>query len=274
MTKRVGGVNDVQIINPLWQAVKNTAMQEIERMKAARDLMFIFNVKEGTYVPKEHKFIGDKDFNEDIHIDLTKLQKNYYWKKIKPNAEHGIPLPVIAEKSTDKFGNTIWKPTGNVFRFNNITALNDIGGLFEKGILFHDLMTSEKLKAENVTAIDNAVDAFIREQIKEGKEMYNNTQQVLEQASGYGKWGNKFDNFIAEFMLNSYVSNVEQYNFLIGNQIEFGAKKGEINPAKDINKRAKHISAPGVATAGIHTNVTYKAATLKDIELKSSTYGG
>jgi len=277
LTKRVGGVNDVEITNPLWQAVKNTVMQEVERMKAARDLMFIFNVKEGTYVPKEHKFIGDKDFDSRIHVDLTKLQKNYYWKKIKPNEEHGIPLPVIAEKSTDKFGNTVWKPTGNVFQFNNIPTLNDIDGLFEKGILFHDLMTSEKLKAENINAIDNAIDVFIAEQIKEGKEMYGHTQEVLEQASGYSKWGKNFDNFIAEFMLNNFISNVEQYNFLIGNQIEFAAKGdpnkgGEQRPAKDINKRAKHISAPGVATAGIHTTETYKAATLKDIELKSSSY--
>ena len=407
------------VINPLWQAVKNTVLQEIERMKAARDLMFTYDVQAGTWKPKEHKFKNAEGFDSNIHVDLTKLEKNFYWQKqgkvatanyklddvisafinsrgkdtIQPtevyymaeygmhffelngkyyredsghlytisktqylkdiaNTEMGISklntvpahiellkdaelvnilgldsaislnldiyknsmenynanigiesinipideltnivklglenpelgtqlltnykqdsqfdLPIIATQSTDG----TWKPTGNVFQFNNIPSVNSVEGLKHQNMVWIDLFSNPDHKTKTNTDINNLVDAFIAEQIKEGKRLFAHTEGTLEQVKGYSKWSS-FSDFIAEFMLNSYIINVEQFNFFVGNQAEYAAKGEELYPAKDINKRAKQAIAPTVKAAGIHTDPTYRAATIADVKQKSSNY--
>lgn len=412
-------------VNPLFKALKNTVNQEIERMKAARDLLFIYNVKDGTWKPKEHKFIADKDFDSNIHVDLTKLEKNYYWKKqgkvdttnkqvlkdfdnifekeevieayevfdaedfffktkdnkfyragasmlteiteafyenvvntdrlqdsvevsidkvsnlapfknnlindllvldeknqrgfernqdspntvrsnkktiedlvkkyeldiesdklidflsgdfqtgivvlkgliedsIKPTS---MNLPIIATQNPDG----TWKPTGNVFYFNNIPAVNNIPNMFHQNMIWADLITNQQDRIDINTAIDKAIADFVKEQSEEGVKIYGHVKEALKQSQGYARY-NSFEQFITEYMLNSFINNVEQYNFLVGNQVEFSAKKGENAPAKDTNKRAKQISAPSVKGSGIFADPTYKSVSIKDIELSSNYY--
>tara|TARA_R100000655_G_scaffold2992_2_gene11229 strand:- start:2955 stop:19061 length:16107 start_codon:yes stop_codon:yes gene_type:complete len=261
--------HDQVIENPLFIAIKNTVSQEMQRMKAARDLLFIVDKKKGTFTPKEHRFLNDpRGYNPDIHLDYTKLEENYYWKELEYSKEAGILLPKLLNEKGE--------PTGDVFKFQNIPSINQIDKLFIDGMYFADVYKSQNAIQQINNSVYEKINEFIAQQIQRGKEVYGHTEKVYTQSVRFNDYATKddngFDNFIAEFMLNNYISNVEQFNYIVGNQAEFGTKKGELYPSKNVNKRAKGPHSPGNAGANNYTGEFYTAATLKDIELKSENY--
>ena len=160
--------------NPLFIAVKNTVSQEIERMKAARDLLFIVDEKKLTFKPKEHKFRGDPEFDEDIHLDYTTLEKNYYWTELEYSKEAGILLPKLINKKGE--------PTGNVFKFQNITSINEVNDLRKNGLFLADKL-GKIVRNQIKESIGEKVSEFIEQQIEIGKEDYKDTEQVYNESS-------------------------------------------------------------------------------------------
>jgi hypothetical protein len=239
--------------NQLWEAVYNTVFQEIERIKAARNLLYYR--EDGAWKVKEHK-LGVEPGN-DKYVDYTKLEYRYHY-----NAYDADGLPVI-----EKDG----KPTGRVFGFYNIRSVGDIKvtvnghefSILEDGIYEADTYENKDIEKAIKAEIGNKVDAFIREEVARGEELYRFLEEEMDSVSGYATNFNTFKQFIAEYMLNAYLSNVEQFNFFVGTQPEYKSDD-------DTDKRVKQIRAP--KAAGVYSQPTFNGANIRDIKLATTIY--
>ena len=238
--------------NNLWTAVKNTALQEIERMKAARDLLF-YQDENGNYQPKAHKL--GASYNEERVVDYTRLQKNYHYTNVDSNG-----LPIIMQNG---------KPTGRVFSFQNIRGLNSVKvtalgfeyNLIEDGIYNVDNY-NDTIRGEFEVAIDAQVDQFIKKLVNSEFKKLQRFKDMWSTAATSKRYGT-FRQFVAEYALNSYLSNVEQFNFFVGQQSEY---KND----KDTNKRAKEIVSPKLKAA--KKRAGFIGASIKDIRVSSMVY--
>jgi hypothetical protein len=228
----------------LFKALKNMVNAEIDKMKAAQKLMYV-DMGDGTFIPKEHKAYNSPDYDSDIHVDYYQLEKNYHYQKTDKNG-----MPILMNGG---------KPTGNVFKFYNIPAIK-VKSLFENGFVLN-------VNPETQLAIDTEITAgihkFVENRIKKGKELY--AEEIIKGTEQYARYNN-FTEFIAEYMLNSHISNVEQFNFFIGDHAEY-------KHAKDSNKRAFEAIAPSVRPLLEVMGETFTGATIKDVELASDIYG-
>ncbi len=234
-------------INPLWQSVKNTVYQEIARMIEARDLLFTEDIT----VPKKHKLNAEPD--DPNYVDYTKLQKFYHYVDTDSDG-----LPILMKDG---------KPTGRVFQFHNIRSLNtlkvnaigDEYSLLEDGMYTKDLYENEELLSAFDEEIDTHINKFISELVADElaiNSKFKDSFEQLEKSSRYFT----YEQAIAEFAVNSYISNVEQFNFFIGQQSEY---KND----KDTNKRAKEITSPKLKLAKNKSH--FVGVTLKDVKIKS-----
>ena len=226
----------------LFRAVENLAYQDLYRAVAARDLLFNYDKATHTFSIKED-------------IDYDKLQKGYHYNGLDAN---GVPILL-------KNG----KPTGNAFKTFNIPEATGIG--FRNGVPIHDKVGSaERLVIEQ--QITEAVATYIKEQVAQGIEYFKGYKEALQSIKEYNaQYTGRFNQFVAEFMLNVKISNVEQMNFLIGTEAEYKVDKGLETIILDPNKRAKEIVSPGVTLSSL-LKETFSAATLTDIELKSGIF--
>lgn len=253
----------------LYDAVRKTVYQEMNRMKAARDLLFVYNNETGVYIPKQHMNSNDPRMsgNEDIYVDYTKLQKGYHYTKVDKSG-----MPILFDGG---------KPTGDVFKFHGIKAVNKVSGQFQNGIWSLDKYNKETQATLN-EEINKAVDKFIAGQIKDGVRLFGDkkngagqvttkgVESLIKNQSEFSRY-DSFEDFIGEFMLNSFISQTEQFNFFVGVVPEF-KRDTNGNIAKDPNKRSKQVLAPGIPLSGINSGPTFKAATLADIKLPSVIY--
>lgn len=234
-------------INPLWQSVKNTVYQEIERMIEARDLLFTEDIT----VPKKHKLNAEPD--DPNYVDYTKLQKFYHYVDTDSDG-----LPILMKDG---------KPTGRVFQFHNIRSLNtlkvnaigDEYSLLESGMYTKDLYENEELLSAFDKEIDAHINKFISELVTDELAINGKFKDNFEQIEKSSRYFT-YEQAIAEFAVNSYISNVEQFNFFIGQQSEY---KND----KDTNKRAKEIASPKLKLAKNKSH--FVGVTLKDVKVKS-----
>lgn len=228
----------------LYSALYNTILQEVERIKAASQLMF------------------DVDGNGNLmlkpDVDTSQLEKNYYWKK------QGEYL---------KSGELRNYPTGLGFMFHNmkivysdgkVKTLNEVKD--SEGYSINELVYRGLF---NETLHKPLIEEFMNEWIKGRQQRTIETLQELqndgslEAIPNYKVINNDFNRLTTEIALNTYLSIVEQNNL-------FNGQISEYKNALDTNKRAKQIISPG---NGIFTiRPTYKSATIADIKLESKSF--
>lgn len=247
----------------LWNSVYRTVFQEIRRIQTATNQ--IFKINNGI-------------LNVDLSIDPKYLQQYYHYQNIV----------------RDKDGNIDWnntlikngKPTGKVFDFQNmliknndifnlidgsknksLISLNDINGIKINGVIEYNTLDNNAIET-----IKKFVDEFIKQGIEQEIQENSFAKEILK-----GKYEHigSFEDFIAEYFINQYINNVEQYNFFNGLISEYKSKI-------DTNKRAKQMTAPGTGLATFamwwkdsnnnsHSGEIFRAATIKDIKLTSKT---
>lgn len=242
--------------SPIFDAMRNTIRQELARMKQAKELLFN---PDGSL----------KTLSKEVQ---SSLQVYYHYNGFN---EDGTP------KILDNKGN----PTGFVFKFHNMNYTTPAGEYKD----LNDLLTKAGYIKNGIVQLDNFnkaaeqlvvhhIKGFIESQIHTGIKKYSAYEAVLNDSisnknqalSRYstitlenGKQISKFEQFVTEFMLNSYLTYVEHANFFNGNVPEF-------KNIKDTNKRAKQQSAPGQRSATTYRGETYKAITIKDIKLSTN----
>lgn len=242
----------------LYQAVLNTARQEVRRIQQAT--FEIFDII-------DNKLVVRND------VDIKNLQQHYhYGKKIEYNEDGTINLhDTLLDKNN--------KPKGKAFIFQNMSykegdkviTLNDVDGIF----------TNNHLEVGDVSLavidkIRNYTDIFISKMIEKGiKDFKYVEEQITGKHNNIGD--GSFQDFITEYVLNQYISNVEQFNFFNGVIAEYKDKV-------DTNKRAKQMFAPGVALSVENMKIqlegksmsdgrSFRAITIADVETQSHTIG-
>lgn len=235
-------------------AVFNTVKQEISRIEEASKLLF------------DKDKLGNLSVKQDL--DLTKLQKNYHYKKLDKEGK-----PILLENGV---------PTGNVFSFQNIPNLNQIKVGIEKTYnLNESIYRGLHLDSEINTLVGEQIEEFIQQQIDNNIDKIAEHRDKLKQLSEYRFYNDvysedklkgktqeeqdkikngRFREFVREFVMNQYIHNVEQFNFFYGSIAEY-------KNALDTNKRAKEIISPSIR--GYFKNNTYQAAVISDIILPS-----
>ncbi|MBS1960715.1 MAG: hypothetical protein JST04_00760 [Bdellovibrionales bacterium] len=257
-------------IAKIKDAIFNTVKQEISRIEEASKLIF------------DKDRLGNLTVKKDL--DLTKLQKNYHYKKLDKEGK-----PILLENGI---------PTGNVFSFQNmsikedtiiegkkkniIVTLNDrkvgINGQYNFN---ESIYRGLHLDSEFNILVGEFIEDFIKQQVDNNISKIEEHRDKLKQLSEYKYYSDvynenslkdkteeekewivngRFKNFVTEFVMNQYIHNVEQFNFFYGSIAEY-------KNALDTNKRAKEIISPSIR--GYFKDNTYQAAVISDIILPS-----
>ncbi len=209
----------------LFNAVNMVVKQEIERMKQAKELLY--EVDEN----------GNLTVKEDL--DYSLLQANFHYKKTDKNN-----IPILLKDG---------KATGRVFEFHTVTNLNKVKLLRANGVII-DQVEAQEIDDIIEVKTQDFLENLVRKEVKE-------SENLREMFQGKGT----FNNIIAEFAINEFLSIAEQQNFFVGTTAEY-------KNAEDTNKRAKEIQAPGLPLSMIHSGMTFNVATLKDIHGRSSVF--
>lgn len=254
----------------IFEGFSNIFRQEMVRMKAAYELLFEFEEYTLSNGSKSTRLKLDangglipKKLTEEV---LNQLEKNYHYKSVDSDGK-----PIFVKNG---------KPTGNVFKFTSlvgstvdINALLEKDGVYKDGILRTDLFT-----ASTNEIIENAISELIKEEIASGMADYKKYEDKFIPKKVDEKWNttfrdtknnnllgsyDTFEHFVADYVLNTYLANVEMFNFFTGYVSEF-------KNATDSNKRAKQTTSPKLVGATLFRGVTYKAAVVNDIEIVSS----
>lgn len=267
----------LQEASEVFDALMNTIQQEIVRMRQAAHLLF--EHKDGRIVTDEN---GDYVLRQLSKEENDSLELNYHFAK-----QDGEGNPILMKDG---------KPTGNVFKFHNMSYmqdgklryLHDIVGFDTNGHLVftgkeEDVVTpvrltySGVLNADKITAKDEVrairqfVLNFANAEIAAGVQKYNSYYATLKDSTRkknykvLGRYGNDITAFAADLMLNTYLAYVEHHNFFHGTISEF---KGP----KDDNKRAKEQSSPTQTFITTHRSPITRIAVLDDFSLDSSNY--
>ena len=238
----------------LYQALFNTINQELIRMKQARELLFTVDPVTQELKVKEG-------------IEYGALQVRYHYQKLD---ENGVPILLVDGK-----------PTGRVFRFDNMTFADNTGKLQtlnNRGITYNGMYRAEAHTQETTQIIDKFIREFVKSQVIAGNAKYKGYKEVLANSKDnfgstilglYNDVGKvtAYQSAITELMLNTYLTYVEHGNFINGNISEY-------KDNKDTNKRAKQSSSPRQILSTIFRGKTYKGITFADIEITSSFYDG
>lgn len=240
----------------LFQAVRNTARQEIRRIQQATQELFD---------------IVDNNLVIKADLDVSKLQQYFhYGKEHVLNSDGTINLQeTLLNKDGSPKGKAFYFQNLSVRRGNKVLTLNDIDG-----IKINHHLGIGTVSGEVASKIDDFVDEFISQQVSNALKDYSSLESsVAEKHDAIGD--GSFENLIAEYILNQYIANVEQFNFFQGNIAEYKDKV-------DTNKRAKQMFAPGVGLSEeamkmeLENNSwsdgkTFRAATIKDVKTTSAT---
>ncbi|RTK92518.1 MAG: hypothetical protein EKK61_03720 [Rickettsiales bacterium] len=240
---------------PIFKAIYRTVLQEIEEIKAAQSLLFDID-KDGKITIKEN-------------LNVNSLQQYYHYGKEAIYNEDGT---INLEKTLIKDG----KPTGGVFKFNNLSisenektiTLNDIEGIKSYNGLILDYLPNIETKVKDFT------EKFINQQIEKGLLAYKEFKLDLLNKHDNISDGS-YEALIAEYVLNTYINNSQLFNFFNGNINEYKSKI-------ETNKRAKQLFAPGLslsieamkiqyANGSYSDGKTFKAITIKDFITSSNS---
>lgn len=240
--KHEGGYLVLKRESKLYNKVVNTVKQEVSRMLQARD--YLFDYEDGKYIPKD---TSDMVLKEYYHYNGTN--------------EDGSP------KLIDENG----YPTGNVFKFHNIESINDIKGIFYKGIvlnLFTNNQTNKDLWDKIYSEIDKFAVNLTRDLANQYKDIYQEVKDDHKAEIGNAAYRSEFglEQIMMEYGLNQYLFNVES-------QLYWGGVTAEYKNGEDYVKRIKELVSPGNRLSGIHLGETYQALVINDVELESSAYG-
>lgn len=246
------------IINPeskLFKAILDTNFQEIREIQQSTQRLF--DIVEDKLVPK-------------TDLDIHNLQQYYdYGKEIIYDEAGGIDWnkTLLTEDGSPK-GQSMYFQNMIVYDKGKPITLNDWGVKRNGHIGVGAIGSVARDKIIEFTKI------FAAQQIQFGVADY---RSIAEKVQGkYGHISNgTFEGLITEYILNTYISNVEQFNF-------FNGDIGEYEDRISTNKRAKQMFAPGIALSpesmkmqyengNYSDGVTFKGITMKDVRTKSST---
>lgn len=190
--------------SPLWGAIYNTVLQEIERIDANVDMIFKLD-ENNNLVPKTE---------DDEGYVKPQLYKHY---------------------TLDKQGNKVFvdkngMPVGRVFKFHNIkidkagkrTTTNDIS-IVRKGKVINILEATiykglpSTIFIEPGEQLANHIDDFINTLVSEAIEKISPYADIINDKIGK----DNFNRVVAEFILNNYINNIEQQNLFFGHPYEF-----------------------------------------------------
>lgn len=256
------GVNDIvdgkiDRNSDLFQALRNTLIQEAQRILHYTDLIF------------------EKDENGFVSTYTQKSKEEL--AKIEPYLSKGVHFQQSGEEYVYvKNG----KPVGTAFQFHNMKLLvNGKEFTFDDYLKKNDITAGsyKPFRVGDFSLFDDFIDAFVAQQVSYAVNRYgnkgyetafNNSKDFRANVKGYDTKFNyagngSYQHFLTEMALNYYISYVEQELFITNN---LSAYKNY----KDAAKRAKLPNSGGVAHAGINRNLRYVA--VKDILVNSKTY--
>lgn len=267
----------LQESSEIFDALMNTVQQEVVRMRQAAHLLF--EHKDGRIVTDEK---GDYVLRILSQAEKDSLEVNYHFAK-----QDGDGNPIVFKDG---------KPTGAVFKFHNMSYmqdgklryLHDVIGFDGQGSLvftgkeedvvtpvrltYNGVLNADKLTArDEVRAMRQFVLNFANAEIAAGVEKYKGYYATLKDSTRkknykvLGRYGNDLTAFAADLMLNTYIAYVEHHNFFHGTISEF---KGP----KDDNKRAKEQSSPTQTFITTNRTPITRIAVLDDFNLDSSNY--
>lgn len=240
----------------LYKAIRNTVRQEIRRIQQATSQVFD---------------IIDNQLSVKKDLNINTLQQYFhYGKKIEYNEDGTIDLHnTLLDKNN--------KPKGKAYSFQNMSikegdklkTINDLQGIF-----INNHLEVGEVSQSVIDKIDDFTNKFIDQQVSSAIRNYQSLEtNVAEKHDNIGN-GN-FENLVAEYVLNQYIANVEQFNLFNGVIAEYKDKV-------DTNKRAKQMFAPGIALSvesmkmkiknGSFTDGrSFRAVTIADVNTKSHT---
>lgn len=238
----------------LFKGVYNTVRGEVRRIQ--QNIQNIFNVD-------EFSIYSLKD-----NIDIEELQQYYHYGKemiYDENGEINIKKSLLDDKGF---------PKGKAFYFQNMSIKEGDKYITLNDIIPFGHIVLGAVDSEIQNKIKNFVDKFIQQQIQQGISDYRSVETEIA-----GKHKNivdgSFKGLVAEYVLNHFIANNEQFLLFNGSITEY---KDKI----DTNKRAKQLFTPGVGLSTEAMKITYengsqsdgvtfKAITIKDIKTKSHT---
>lgn len=235
----------------LFKAVLNVARGEVRRIQQVTEQLFN---------------IVDNKLTVKPDLDTHNLQQHYHYGKEAVRNQDGT----IDWNKT--LLNDDGSPKGKAFYFHNMTikdgnkvrTLDNVEGIKTN----HHLAIGEVDKATQYKII-NFTENFIDQQIEQAIKDYKSLELEVS-----GKHENvvdgSFEALMAEYILNHFIYNNEQFLLFNGTIAEY---KDKI----DTNKRAKQLFTPGVGLSEEAMKITYengsmgdgatfKAITLKDIK--------
>ncbi len=225
---------------PLFKAVHNTVLQEVEEMQTAFDIMFEF----------------DEKGNLKEKSNLPNLQKNYHYI-----LEKGKPVYI-------KNG----KPTGNVFKFQNFVIDTKAGKKYIHEILPKDLINKGYILKEDIINSFTEQPTFLGLMLMELTEVWIE-QQITANIAYYSEYKDLFKNLyegefkivVAEYALNNYLFQVDFKNLFGGNIKEFKNLKEPI-------KRGKRVFSGGREYAVDDVNEDFLSFIVDDIQIKTINF--
>jgi len=237
----------------LFKAVENTVIQEIARMQVAKNLLFD-EIKNDAGVVIG---LSPKQFDNAM---LASLEQGYHYDTLGKDGQ-----PILLDSAGF--------PTGRVFKFQNtnyssatgeIISLNNSPELFSFGIFRRDMVRN--------LIINDHIESFINDLVKSHLKIYKSFEGNITIAEKGKKTKllssySNYADFIAEFAINTYLSNVEQSNWMSG-------LLGQYKSWVESNKRAKQLTSPAQTAGTAYRGVTYKAAVVEDANLASSYLQG
>lgn len=268
---------------PHFKMIRNTVYEELISMQEAKRVLF------------------ETDENGNTVFITNEEDPNFGKPKVKDDVLSGkFPTQMFYHYNVDDAGNKDFYK-GNVFKFfnlvdvrgNNQYTLNDYD-LFQNGgkidlltlvcaspdvnaMLKQDIARRrnnaniEPIKGKFGDLINLFTASYLNSTVRNAINDLSIYKETLEKITVKGRDVNdshsliidkNFNRAVAEFALNTYLSNIEQYRLFQGSLADY---KSRI----DANKRAGQIMANGISNT---LEGTFNGVTISDIKIKSLVY--
>lgn len=253
--RKVISTSPLSKTSAIRKAITNIAKQDIERFKAARELLFEID---------ENGTIRRDETGRLIEKNAEGLQEYYHFTK---RDEKGKPILQVPVKN-NKGEIVDYKPTGRVFQFLSVQYTSSRGvvkGIADLDEVSDALLTHGIFTTQIGEKISDFIDKFILAEVRNNYNLLTNDTIREAVAGKYDHIGDgTFLDFVVEYSLNQFIANAEQANFFYGSVAEYKS-------AATTNKYAKEVSTTSQRLSGIHTGEVYRATTLEDVILPSTS---
>jgi hypothetical protein len=227
LTAQFGEGNALLKTSQVYRAIQQQTRAEKAAMKQAKDLLF--DVVDGELSLKSLDQIYAKD-----NINQNRLIEHYHYKYNKAGEK------VFLENGV---------PTGNVFKFYFLPAMNE-----DNGILRTNGVINEYLAEDAVAFEDSVIQNYVQDL---ANNMPLDFLDALNSIEVPRVEGNATQSGLT-FLLNELVANEEMYNLFAGGQAFYKS-------ATDLNKRMKQLISPGEKQSRMFTGETYKNGVIEDV---------